>query len=37
MSTESTDNFHGYAQATNYFHGYALRLDYIRSPEEKND
>jgi hypothetical protein len=35
MSTESTNNFHGYAQATNIFHGY--ELDYIWNPAEKND
>jgi hypothetical protein len=29
MSTESTNNFHGYAQATNFFHGYAQ--NYIRN------
>jgi hypothetical protein len=35
MSTESTDNFHGYAQATNIFHGYAL--DYLRRRTENYD
>jgi hypothetical protein len=45
MSTESTKNINGYAQATNNFHGYAqttnifhgYTLGYIRSHAEKND
>jgi hypothetical protein len=35
VSTKSTNNFHGYAQATNIFHGYAL--GYVRSRAGKND
>jgi hypothetical protein len=35
MSTESTNNFHGYEQATNVFHEHAL--DHIRSRAENND
>jgi hypothetical protein len=35
LSTDSTNNFHGYEQATNNFHGYAL--NYIRCRAEKND
>jgi hypothetical protein len=35
MSTESTNNFHGFVQATNVFHGYAL--GYIRSCAEKKE